>query len=95
MSYVPEVVAHHDPPPNDGRPERREQSLRNALWAIWLRRPARTAAARTLHALGHAPRDRYSFRAVARALAGVPWVLRERRVSPPRVEAMRRMLEGS
>lgn len=95
MSYVPEVVAHHDPPPNDGRPERRAQRLRNALWSIWLRRPARTAAARTLHLLRCCPRDRFSARAATRALAGLPWVLRERRVGPPHVEAMRRRLEES
>jgi N-acetylglucosaminyl-diphospho-decaprenol L-rhamnosyltransferase len=93
MSYVPEVVAHHHPPPNDGRPERRERQLRNALWATWLRRPA--PAARTLELLRRSPRDRFSARAVARALAGLPWVLRERRVSPPHVEAMRRRLEDS
>ena len=95
MSYVPEVVAHHHPPPNDGRPERRERRLRNALWSIWLRRPPRTAATRTLHALRRAPRDRWTARAVARAVSGLPWVLRERRVSPAHVEAMRRLLEAS
>jgi N-acetylglucosaminyl-diphospho-decaprenol L-rhamnosyltransferase len=95
MSYVPEVVAHHHPPPNDGRPERRERRLRNALWAIWLRRPPRTVATRTLQVLRQAPRDRRTARAVARAVSGLPWVLRERRVSPAHVEAMRRLLEAS
>jgi GT2 family glycosyltransferase len=93
MSYVPEVLAHHHPPPNDGRPERREQLLRNKLLWLWLRRPARTAAARTLEVLRRAPRDRFSARAVARAAAAAPWVLRERRVGPPHVEAMCRQLE--
>jgi GT2 family glycosyltransferase len=93
MSYVPEVIAHHHPPPNDGRPERREQLLRNALLVAWLRRPARTAAARTFELLRGSPRDRFSARGVARAVAGAPWVLRERRVGPPRVEAMRRLLD--
>ena len=93
MSYVPEVVAHHHPPPNDGRPERREQLLRNALLALWLRRPARTAASLTLELLRRSPRDRFSARAVARVLAGTPWVLRERRVGPPHVETMRRLLD--
>jgi N-acetylglucosaminyl-diphospho-decaprenol L-rhamnosyltransferase len=95
MSYVPEVIAHHHPPPNDGRPERREQLLRNKLLWLWLRRPARTAAARTLEILRRSPRDRFSARAVARAVAAIPWVLRKRRVGPPHVEAMRRQLERS
>jgi GT2 family glycosyltransferase len=95
MSYVPDVVAHHDPPPNDGRPERRQVTLRNALWVTWLRRPARTAAARTLDMLARSPRDRYTARALAGAVGGLPWVLRERRVSPPHVEASLRLLEAS
>src|SRR4051794_9632248 len=33
LSYVPEVVAHHDPPPAPARrPKRRETQVRNALW---------------------------------------------------------------
>jgi GT2 family glycosyltransferase len=95
MSYVPEVVAYHDPPPNDGRPERRELTLRNALWATWLRCPVPAAATRTLRMLRGCARDRTSARAVVRALWGLPWVLRERRVNPPHVEAMRRSLEAS
>jgi GT2 family glycosyltransferase len=96
LSYVPEIVAHHAPPPRtDGRPERRETLLRNALWTAWLRRPAATAARHTAHALARAPRDRVTVRAVARALAASPWLLRERRVSPPAVEAQRRLLEES
>jgi GT2 family glycosyltransferase len=93
MSYVPEVVAHHDPPPSNGRPERRERGVRNTLWTTWLRRPAGPAVARTLKLLRRLPPDAVSARGVARALAGAPWVLRERRVSPPHVEAMRALLE--
>jgi N-acetylglucosaminyl-diphospho-decaprenol L-rhamnosyltransferase len=95
MSYVPSIVAYHDPPANDGRPQRRERSLRNALWVAWLRRPPLAAMARTLHLLRLSPRDRYSARAAARAVGGLPWVLRERRVSPPHVDAMCRLLEAS
>jgi N-acetylglucosaminyl-diphospho-decaprenol L-rhamnosyltransferase len=93
MSYVPEPVAHHAPPPNDGRPERRARILRNALWSTWLRRPGRTAALRTLRELRRSPRDRHTARALAQAVAGLPWVPRERRVSPPHVEAARRLLD--
>jgi GT2 family glycosyltransferase len=94
LSYVPSVVAHHHPPEaSSDRPDRREAVLRNALWLHWLRRPAVVAARRTALTLARAPREPASLRGAARALAGVPWVLRERRVSPPRVEAMRRLLE--
>jgi hypothetical protein len=94
LSYLPEVVARHDPPPNEGRPERRARQLRNTLWTVWLRRPAPAAVARTARALAGEPRDRITARAVAHAVAGLPWVLRERRVVPPHVEAMCRALEA-
>jgi GT2 family glycosyltransferase len=93
MSYVPEIVAHHAPPPNDGRPRRRATALRNLLWVTWLRRPARPAVAESLRALRRAARDRQSARGLAQALAGLPWVMRERRPAPPHVEHMRRLLE--
>jgi N-acetylglucosaminyl-diphospho-decaprenol L-rhamnosyltransferase len=93
LAYVPEVVAHHCPP-GGNRPGRREVQLRNALLTPWLRRPWPVALRDTLAALRSAPREPASARAVVRALAGLPWVLRERRPGPPHVEAMRRRLSG-
>ncbi len=93
MSYVPEIVGHHHPPKTAGRPERREIGIRNTLWTTWLRRPAVPAVRRTVRELRRFPRDRTTARGVGRAVGGLPWILRERRVSPPRVEAMRLLLE--
>jgi GT2 family glycosyltransferase len=94
MSYVPDIVAHHHPPHvPGGRPRRREVGIRNTLWTTWLRRPVPTAAARTVHTLARCPADWVTARGVARAVAGAPAVLRERRPSPPHVEAMRRLLD--
>jgi GT2 family glycosyltransferase len=93
LSYLPEVVAHHHPPASGPRPERRSLTLRNALWSAWLRRPASVAARESARAARVALRDRVAARGVAAALAGMPWVLRERRTGPPRVEAMRRALD--
>jgi hypothetical protein len=94
LSYLPEVIAHHCPPPApDGRAARREIGIRNLLWTTWLRRPLAPAAARTVRELARLPRDRVTARALGRTLAGAPWVLRARRVSPPHVERMRRLLD--
>ena len=94
LSYAPEILAHHDPPPAaDGRPSRRETIFRNAIWTTWLRRPIGPAARATAAMLASAPRDRTTARAVVRAVVGGAWVLRQRHVSPPHVEAMRRQLE--
>jgi hypothetical protein len=66
---------------------------RAPMWTAWLRRPPRAAVTRTVRQLRRCPADRYTVRAVVRALAGLPWVLRARHVSPPHVERMRRLLE--
>ncbi|HET6549276.1 MAG TPA: glycosyltransferase [Solirubrobacter sp.] len=92
LSYLPDVVSHHHPAAG-ARGGRDELTVRNGLWSVWLRRPAGVAARRTATALARAARDRATARGVGRALAGLPWVLRARSVSPPHVEAMRRLLE--
>ena len=94
MSYVPEIVAHHHPPRAGApRPQRREIGIRNTLWTTWLRRPVRAAAARTARDLRRFPADLVTVRGLARAVAGIPFVLRERRTSPAHVEHQRRLLE--
>jgi N-acetylglucosaminyl-diphospho-decaprenol L-rhamnosyltransferase len=95
LSYVPEVVAHHHPPPAPARrPKRRETQVRNALWTSWLRRPSRVAVADTARTVRALARDRVVARGFGRALLGVPWIVRERRVNPPHLEAMLRRLEA-
>jgi hypothetical protein len=69
--------------------------VRNRLWVVWLRRPltevlAQTAAA-ACAALGHAA----ARRGLAAAVAGLPWVLRERRAIGPALEGRLRLLEAS
>ncbi|HEU5355808.1 MAG TPA: hypothetical protein VFU65_15155 [Actinocrinis sp.] len=68
--------------------------IRNTLWTTWLRRPPASALRRTAWLAGSVPRDRTSAEAVLRALRGLPWVLRERRVVPKKVEANLRLLEA-
>jgi hypothetical protein len=93
LSYVPEVVAHHDPPPSpDGRPARQAATIRNALWTMWLRRPLTAAARETAAALARATHDRITAQALRDAIVGGGWILRQRKVNPPHVEAMCRAL---
>jgi GT2 family glycosyltransferase len=94
LSYVLGVVAHHHPPHRPGgRPGRRQVTLRNSLWTTWLRRPAGTAVRETARTILGAPHDAVTLRGLGRAVAGVPWVVRERRVVPPHVEALLRALD--
>jgi hypothetical protein len=64
------------------------------LWVSWLRRPVKAALSHTLETLQSLPRDAAAARGVLRALAGLPWILRERRVVPPELEQQLALLEG-
>jgi len=88
IRYVPEVVAHHCPPPGgDGRPRRRVGTVRNDLWTIWLRRSGRRLPGATVQRLRAAGWDGgRTARGLAAALGGLPWVVRERRTLPVPVE---------
>jgi GT2 family glycosyltransferase len=93
LAYAHDVVAHHHPSTTrDARAVRRLR-VRNALWFAWLRRPASTATSHTLRVLGAAPRGADARAGLLKALRGLPWALRERRVIPPHVESRLRMLD--
>jgi len=94
MCWAQDVTVHHQASTARDPRQRRMLGIRNTLWTAWLRRPAAGALRHTAAVLGGAPRDLATATAVFRALAGLPWVLRERRVVPPRVEAGLRLLEA-
>src|SRR5436190_6485726 len=93
LCYVPELVVHHYPSPRRDVPGRRANLVRNALWFAWLRRPMGSALRRTWRAARTLPWDAASRRGFTAAVAGLPWVLRQRRVVPPAVERGLRLLE--
>ena len=95
IRYLPEVVAHHDPPGRDlaARDERRRVGLRNTLWFSWLRRPASSAARRTLHLARTTPHDRLTLLGFWDALRSLGSHAPSRRVVPPHVEQMLRLLD--
>ncbi len=94
MSWAEDVIVHHAASAARDPRQRRILGIRNTLWTAWLRRPAAGALRHTVMVLGSAPRDRASAAAVARAVAGLPWVMRHRRVVPGHVEAALRLLEA-
>jgi GT2 family glycosyltransferase len=93
LRHLPELVVHHRASPARDRHLRRAQGLRNTLWFAWLRRPVPDAWRRTRATLAGAPRDRITLRALAQALAGAAWIVRERRVAPAEVVAGLRALD--
>jgi GT2 family glycosyltransferase len=90
QSYAATVVAHHQPHARN-TDERTWQMRRNELWSAWLRYRLRDAVRTTWRCAREALTDRSSRKALAVALAGVLWVLRERRTVTPSVQAMVRL----
>jgi GT2 family glycosyltransferase len=95
LCYIPELVVRHYPSLQRDAASRLLHLQRNALWFAWLRRPLDSALARTLRMACTGGINRTKLRAFAAALAGLPWVLRERRVVPPAVEQGLRRLESA
>lgn len=95
MCWIPDMVIHHAPSRLRDSTHRRGLGIRNTLWTLWLRRPVRSAARRTAAVLRSAPADPATAGAVLEFLRGLPWVLRERKVVPPHVEAGLVLLEES
>jgi GT2 family glycosyltransferase len=93
LCYLPGATVHHAPSRLRDPGRRRGLGIRNTLWFTWLRRPVPAAVRRTAELTRTVPRDRTSAAAFAAALAGLPWVLRERKPVPARVEAMIRLLD--
>jgi GT2 family glycosyltransferase len=95
MAYVPSVVVHHRPSPRRNAMARRRLLLRNGLWCTWLRRAPRHAWRETFAALREAAREPALWPALFAAVAGLPWVLRDRRPAPPEVEATLELLRDA
>jgi GT2 family glycosyltransferase len=89
LAYVDDVVAHHQPAPGP-RAWRGTTEVRNRLWSTWLRRPLPTAVRLTIVTM---VRRSGGGRALLAALPGLPWIARERRVVPARVEVALRALD--
>jgi GT2 family glycosyltransferase len=93
MCWAEDVIVHHAASSARDPRQRRILGIRNTLWTAWLRRPLAGAARRTVAVVRSVPKDRASAVAIAQAVAGLPWVIRDRRVIPASVEAGLRRLE--
>jgi GT2 family glycosyltransferase len=93
LCYLGDAVIHHAPSMLRDPARRRWLGIRNTLWFTWLRRPPVAAVRRTAELARTVPRDRTSAAAFGAALAGLPWVLRDREPVPPHVEAWIQLLE--
>ncbi|HSU45058.1 MAG TPA: glycosyltransferase [Casimicrobiaceae bacterium] len=94
MAYVPDAVVRHFPSSARDSAGRSRISTRNALWIAWLRRPTGAAWHATRRWWADSRRNRVAMRNAVDALRGLPWVLRERRVVPARVEMALQTLDA-
>jgi GT2 family glycosyltransferase len=95
LCFIEDLTVHHRASRLRDPHLRRRHGLRNTLWFTWLRRPVRPALRRTVHLARTVPHDRVSALAALDAVRGLGWVLAERRVAPPAVEARLVSLEDS
>jgi GT2 family glycosyltransferase len=93
IHYVDELLVYHYPSTNRHPQHRSRYLVRNRLWVNWLRRPLHRSLRRTMQFVRDVKHDPGAIRAIARALAGLPWILRERRVVPLAIERQLRQLE--
>jgi len=93
LVHRPDVVVHHQASSVRDADLRRRHGIRNTLWFTWLRRPAGSALRRTARLLTVVPGDLVTAAALADAVRGLPWVLRERRPVAARVEQGYRLVE--
>jgi len=94
LAYVPALTVHHYPSQQRDVVRRRNCLARNALWICWMRLPLRLALRETMRILRAARRDGGVASGLLDALSGLPWVLARRRVIPPQVARLYRMLHG-
>ncbi len=87
LIYNAQLVVVHAPDAAGRKPRlRRVTVTRNRLWTVWLRHSSAAAWSATAALARHAMRNPEALEALARAIAGLPWILRERRPVHPNVE---------
>ncbi|HET9873278.1 MAG TPA: glycosyltransferase [Propionibacteriaceae bacterium] len=86
MRYVPEVVVHHHPSlANAGN--LRAYGMRNTLWTAWLHRRWLSALRYTAFTLADTPKNKDYLVGLRMAMAGLPWVLAERKPMSRQLDA--------
>jgi len=85
--YCDDLIVRHNPSPLNRDPDaRRRLVLRNRLWTVFLRRSASSAIRALAHYARLATSDRIVRAALTDAIAGLPWIVRERQAIPHELE---------
>jgi GT2 family glycosyltransferase len=92
MRYAPDAVVHHYPSLANA-PHLRDYGIRNTIWNAWLHRRLGSALRWTGFTVAASPKNRDLVRGLLMAVAGMPWVLRERRPMPADLDDRLRVLD--
>ncbi len=95
LAYAEDLVAYHYPSSVRNVSRRHRRQVRNALWSVWLRRPASSALASTWRIASLSLKDGSCRLGVIDALTGLPWVLRERNPVPASLDRRVRLAEST
>lgn len=93
LRYVEWLVTYHFPSLANFQ-RTRAHGMRNTLWSAWLHRRMPSAVRHTAFTLWDSPKDRSYVRAVAMALCGLPWIVRERRPMDAALDRKLRALDA-
>jgi N-acetylglucosaminyl-diphospho-decaprenol L-rhamnosyltransferase len=93
IRYLPDAPVHHHPSASRANRWRQRRDVRNTLWFLWLRRHRAAALRRSWRTLREAA-PAVAVPAALAAVAGTPWVIRERAPLPAGVEASLRRLDA-
>lgn len=93
MVYDEQLLLHHHPSALRDAGKRRRMLLRNAIWIAWLRLPWPDALRRTLALLASAEAVGLRTGLLRDLLSAMNWLPAQRRVLPPQVLQMRRLIE--
>ena len=89
LIYADDLISRHEPSAFGRDPERRRKLvMRNRLWTAWLRRSYGGAWEATVALAREGRRNPVARAALREALAGIPWIVRERKRVSPHVESM-------
>jgi GT2 family glycosyltransferase len=94
LAYFPDLLAFHEPSPLRNKTRRKQLVVRNHLWSVWLRRSLRGVFAETSPFIKKAITDGHVRKGVLEALAGLPWILQERKPLRAELEQEVRKLSG-
>ena len=93
LGYAPQLTVFHYPSPLRDAKRRRSLLARNAVWTAWLRLPVSSAIACTFRCAPQIWRDAGGIGGCWETMRGLRWILPQRRVLPPPLDAMRRRLQ--